>query len=77
MWISPNPFQEYVFVESNSEESTLSIRDIQGRLIREMTLPASDSRIKIKVDDLPVGLYIIQKRTATSYQNIRMISSAA
>ena len=75
VWISPNPFQDYIYLETNQEESILTIRDLQGRLIREMALPSSESRIRIKVDDLPAGLYIIQRRTSTSYQNIRMIKS--
>ena len=75
VWIGPNPFQEYIYIETNFEESILSIRDMQGRLIREEILLPSEKRLKIKVGDLPAGLYFIQKRGLSTTQTIKMIKS--
>jgi hypothetical protein len=56
--IFPNPAQSFVTVTSDYELSSVSIHDITGRVVNEVTSIKSNSTV-INVNNLIKGIYII------------------
>ena len=52
--IYPNPTQEVLFIESQQHIETVKVYNLQGQLIKE------DSKSRIDVSNLSVGLYFVQ-----------------
>lgn len=62
--VYPNPLTEYVIFEfdnSRQESHKLTLYDMQGRLVREITQIKTD-KVKIKRNNLKPGLYFFQLR---------------
>lgn len=63
--ISPNPVNEKLFVELNSQkviDGNLSVRDIEGKLISEqqLNIQIGKSKIEISTRELHYGVYLLQ-----------------
>jgi photosystem II stability/assembly factor-like uncharacterized protein len=59
--IYPNPAQDYLYIESKSELEDLTIYNMQGQaIIRQYP---SVSSVKINLQGLPKGVYILEART--------------
>lgn len=62
--IFPNPARDMVFLKGESDaQSVLQLRDVQGRLIQEETLPAFNGQASFSVENLSSGLYLVQWHT--------------
>ena len=66
MKLFPNPSTGALFLEGQSaKESRVKIVNVQGRLVREQKLPAFEGNVRIDIDGLSHGLYLVEWRTAT------------
>jgi len=64
MDVSPNPAQDVIYMRgSSSKKSNLRFINMEGKLLKEMSLPSFDGAIQIDVDQLPVGLMIMDWTT--------------
>ncbi len=57
----PNPVHDILYVNLDKEEDNIQCKvfDIQGRLIKEMTIQTSSSSVQLQVGDLHSGMYYI------------------
>jgi len=61
MKVYPNPAQGFLLLEGSSiAESTVRMIDLNGRVLKIMTLPAFEGAIRLEVNDLPGGLHILE-----------------
>ena len=62
MTLSPNPASEAVNLEFEEEAETRSIQifDLQGRLLKEVSVEGREDFHRVQVYDLPIGTYIIK-----------------
>lgn len=58
----PNPFSEFISVESESKINSLSLNDISGKQITSIS-KVNSYRVKILADELSNGIYIININT--------------
>lgn len=59
--VFPNPAQEEIFIKGeSSEESTVKIYNIQGRLLKDFSLPAFDVGYRLNINDLSSGMLIVE-----------------
>ena len=56
--IFPNPAVDYIVVESESVPESIVLRDISGRVIRE--LPSEGRKTTIGISDLIPGIYVLE-----------------
>lgn len=56
----PNPFQDELVIEGeHAINGHLQIRDIHGRIIKEISIPAEIKTFRLTTNDLIVGQYIV------------------
>lgn len=60
--IYPNPTDQYLHIENNSNENdlTITILDVSGRTISEKKIDARKTKMKL---DIPLGIYCVQITT--------------
>ncbi|WP_299683666.1 choice-of-anchor L domain-containing protein [uncultured Dokdonia sp.] len=70
--IYPNPTSDIVTINLRypNELVTIAIIDIQGKILREETIQASQN---INLQELSKGVYFMQARTSTSITTVRLI----
>lgn len=62
--IGPNPFNHFISVVSNELISELSIINLQGQIVKQIS--ASGKKIEVDTESLPKGLYLIQLLNANN-----------
>lgn len=64
MDVFPNPANEVLYLDgTTTRESTLKFIDMNGRLVKELLLPAFDGAIDLSSDGLPPGMLIMDWQT--------------
>jgi|GEM_PF-6941426 len=61
--ISPNPFQEFLVIETafdKPQATVFQLFDAQGRILRQLTIPASQTRLRAEFPELEKGIYFYQ-----------------
>jgi len=76
--INPNPATDIVSVRyflSDQNTASLSLIDVNGRLVREWNPAASAgaNTIEIDVKDIPSGIYVLQLKAGSQSQNTRLM----
>jgi hypothetical protein len=70
----PNPVREEVTLElGNHRYRTMKLLDINGRLLRQWTIPAGSTKISRSLGNLPGGNYIIRLEGASAPASIKII----
>jgi hypothetical protein len=72
----PNPAQESVTVmlQNPSGKSLLAaVYDYSGRLVREVSIAANQSKINIDINDLSKGIYTVKISNDSFYRSERLI----
>lgn len=72
---NPNPFNDYLYIDADAEESVVKIMDSQGRTIQILTVPAGDRPVRVPTSNLPSGIYFLQKQSAAGIQTITMVKT--
>lgn len=65
----PNPSNGIIYLQSNEVMESVSIVDIQGKWLDQLT-PKS-TQVTLKLEHLPAGLYMLKVKTPTSVQIIK------
>lgn len=66
MKLYPNPTSGDFYLAGQSlKESWVNVTNVQGRLVREQQLPAFDGNVRISMDGVSPGLYLVEWRTAS------------
>jgi hypothetical protein len=68
----PNPATDFVTVGQGSEASTLQLRDVLGKLVRQIALPGSTPG-SFSISDLPPGQYFLSRQNATGRVSTRRL----
>ncbi len=64
MEVFPNPAREVLYLDgTTARESTLKFIDLNGRLVKELRLPAFDGAIELGTSGLPSGMLIMDWQT--------------
>lgn len=64
MDVFPNPTSDLLYLDgTTTRESTLMFMDMNGRLVKELRLPAFDGAIEISTLGLPSGMLVMDWRT--------------
>ena len=64
MKVQPNPAQGVLYMHgSSSKTSTLRFMNLNGQLLKEMSLPSFEGAIQIDINQLPDGMVIMDWRT--------------
>ncbi|MBC8753352.1 T9SS type A sorting domain-containing protein [Kordia sp. YSTF-M3] len=61
--IYPNPTENIVHIRGKDTIKKLSIHDLNGRLLKEIKLPNSQTAREIAMDDFSIGLYFLSIET--------------
>jgi hypothetical protein len=70
----PNPVREEVTLElGNHRYRTMKLLDMNGRLLRQWTIPAGSTKISRSLGNLPGGNYIIRLEGASAPASIKII----
>lgn len=69
--IYPNPIQNSATVKSNSQIKSISLYDVNGRLISQQTV--NNSQCNLSVSNLTSGIYIVRVITEEATVNARII----
>ncbi|MEZ4829733.1 MAG: hypothetical protein R3C61_26135 [Bacteroidia bacterium] len=73
---TPNPFSNYIYLETDAGEASCArIMDAQGRILRTISIPPGDRPLRVPTDDLPAGLYFIQKQTPTGVRALPLVKT--
>ncbi|MDX2248093.1 MAG: T9SS type A sorting domain-containing protein [Bacteroidia bacterium] len=72
---NPNPFNDYLYIVAETETSVVKIMDSQGRTIRVLTVPAGDRPVRFPTEDIPAGLYFLQKQTSYGIETLPMVKT--
>ena len=72
--LSPNPASINAILTSTEPIQSLSVYDLQGRLIKTMQAGKGSvtTQLTLKTDDLVPGLYIVQVKTALQTQSVKL-----
>lgn len=76
--IYPNPAMDYFFLVATTENiyfNHITIKDVNGRLLKEWPLPHHTPHIRIDVEDLPMGMYIAQIHTNGVIYNTKVFKA--
>ena len=70
----PNPVEDFtnIIVNFDYSEGTASLFDINGRLIQEEKITGSHT-IPLRFGNLPTGVYIVNIKTNTNEESIKVI----
>ena len=63
MKIYPNPAKEWLYVDFNTvmlSKVTVSLTDIQGRIVSQQILDAQNYHIRMNINTIPDGIYFIK-----------------
>ncbi|MFT6782159.1 MAG: blue copper oxidase, partial [Saprospiraceae bacterium] len=64
MQVQPNPAQDVVYLRgASAKTSTLRFINMNGQLMKEMSLPSFDGAIQIEVNEFPEGMLIMDWTT--------------
>jgi len=64
MKVHPNPAQGVIYMDgASTKESTLRFINLNGQLVKEMSLPAFEGAIQLDTDQLPAGMLIMDWQT--------------
>jgi len=69
--IFPNPFVDYFTVEVPSEGWTVSVRDMQGRLIKERAV-TSLGNTQIKMKGQAKGIYLVNIQNGSKVRSVKI-----
>ena len=69
--LSPNPVDDYLEVELGQENVAVEVRDLYGRLLKQVT--CSGYTYRIYVGDLPSGIYLLVGVTGVTSKNALFI----
>jgi hypothetical protein len=70
----PNPVSDFLIIESlTNSPSYIQLRQIDGKLLMDKKLPASDKHSQIDFRDFPRGVYILSIESGTQMVNRRLI----
>lgn len=68
----PNPASDQVRIErTDTRPATLTITDVQGRIVREETI--SGSRHNVELAGLKAGVYLLRIATASELETLRLV----
>jgi hypothetical protein len=74
--VFPNPVYDKAYIISGkAENATLTLRNIEGRLISTTTLEGSELIYPLELDGLSKGVYFIEVRNESETQFIRVIKN--
>ncbi len=71
--VYPNPFVDYIRVQSTESVQSYKLVDLKGRLIRQNKI---NNEVNFKIQDLnslPNGMYLLQIETSTNTQSFKVI----
>jgi len=73
--ISPNPFNDYVVVNSNfsQENNKIQIIDIKGNVVYNSTLPTGKNNTKIYLPELKSGIYFMKIYNSRFKKTLKLI----
>ena len=64
MDVLPSPAKHLIYLRgSSAKESVLRFVNLNGQLIKEMSLHSFDGAIQLDTDQLPVGMLVMDWRT--------------
>jgi hypothetical protein len=78
IFIFPNPATNKIslrYTLPNAIESTISIKDLQGRVISTQQIYDSENIIQINVDNYKTGLYIVEIKNQDFIESVQLIIS--
>lgn len=69
--VYPNPASDYIMIKSNIENSTLSVRDIAGRIVTELNNVGQNERIDLS--GFESGIYLVTVKNGNSFSTKKLI----
>jgi hypothetical protein len=70
---NPNAGKFYVDLRDLSEEASIQIIDMQGKLLRAYTLDSSNPLLSVDISDAPFGIYLVQVITKNEVSNKKVV----
>ena len=71
MTLYPNPATSYTMLEGELNGATVTVTDLQGRLIRHFVVDG-DEAVRLETEGFSTGLYFVTVSKATSRQTVKL-----
>ena len=68
----PNPATTYTMLEVNTLNATMTISDLQGRVLRSFNVTNTTEPIRIETEGFNAGLYFVTVSDGTSRQTVKL-----
>ena len=68
----PNPATSYTMLEVNAQNATVTVSDLQGRLLRNFAVTNTSEPIRIETEGFSAGLYFVTVSDGTSRQTVKL-----
>ena len=68
----PNPATTYTMLEVNTQDATVTVSDLQGRVLRSFTVSQTNEPIRIETEDFNAGLYFVTVSDGVTCQTVKL-----
>ena len=68
----PNPATSYTMLEVNAQNATVTVSDLQGRVLRNFAVTNTSEPIRIETEGFSAGLYFVTVSDGTSRQTVKL-----
>ena len=72
MSLYPNPATSYTMLEVNAQDATVTVSDLQGRVLRNFVVSRTNEPIRIELEGFQAGLYFVTVSDGASCQTVKL-----
>ena len=72
MSLYPNPATSYTMLEVNAQDATVTVSELQGRVLRNFVVSRTNEPIRIELEGFQAGLYFVTVSDGASCQTVKL-----
>lgn len=72
MSLYPNPANSYTMLEVGMDNATVTVTDLQGRVLRSFDLTNGNEAVRIETEGLQAGIYFVTVSDASNCQTLKL-----
>ena len=68
----PNPATSYTMLEVNAQNATVTVSDLQGRVLRSFAVTNTTEPVRIETEGFSAGLYFVTVSDGSNRQTVKL-----
>lgn len=72
MALYPNPATTYTMLDVNAQDATVTVTDLQGRVLRSFAVTNTTEPVRIETDGFQAGLYFVTVSDGVNHQTVKL-----